>query len=228
MITVKSRPLRSTVKITVPFILVPLLAVGGTLVFRTEKYLIVSMAVAVFSLLLFSVSFERKSTGERRLAVSAVMTALSVAGRFIPVFKPVASLVIITGVCLGSETGFLTGAMTAFLSNFCFGQGPWTSFQMLAWGLIGFMAGVFSKVLRKNRYVLIAYGFLCGIAYSFIMDIWTVLWYSGRFDPKLYLSALLSAVPYTVSYAVSNAVYLYFISDSFIRKLSRIKTKYRI
>ena len=99
------------------------------------------------------------------------------------------------------------------------------AFQMLAWGLIGLFAGIFSEKLLKSRALLLIYGALTGIAYSFIMDIWTVLWYNRGFDIKLYLAALVSAVPYTVSYAVSNVLFLYLLAKPFGEKLSRIKTK---
>lgn len=99
---------------------------------------------------------------------------------------------------------------------------------MLAWGLIGLFAGIFSEKLLKSRTLLLLYGALTGVAYSFIMDIWTVLWYNQGFDIKLYLAALVSAVPYTVSYAVSNVLFLYLLAKPFGEKLERIKTKYGV
>ena len=52
------------------------------------------------------------------------------------------AIIIITAVAFGPEAGFLTGALTAFVSNFIFGQGPWTPWQMFTWGLVGFLAGI--------------------------------------------------------------------------------------
>ena len=56
---------------------------------------------------------------------------------WIPQFKPVSALVLVTGSCFGSVPGMLVGMLSGFLSNFMFSQGPWTPFQMLSWGLIG-------------------------------------------------------------------------------------------
>ena len=69
-----------------------------------------------------------------------------------PQFKPVVALVIIAGVCFGGETGFLVGAVTGFVSNFFFGQGPWTPWQMFALGIVGFIGGILFKkgFLRKD------------------------------------------------------------------------------
>jgi energy-coupling factor transport system substrate-specific component len=228
MLLIRNKNLRNTIKITVPFVIMPVITILGTLAFDEKKHIIIALAVAVLALLLFAAGFEKKSTGTRRMVIVAVMTALCFAGRFIPFLKPVAALTIITALYLGGEAGFLVGALSAILSNFYFGQGPWTAFQMLAWGLIGLFAGILSKPLLKSRVLLLIYGFIAGIGYSFFMDIWTVLWYNEGFSVKLYAAALVSAIPYTVSYAVSNVLFLYLLTPPFGEKLQRIKVKYGV
>ena len=130
--------------------------------------------VAAFATLVpFFGDFERKTTSEL-IAISAVMTGISVAGRFlfapIPFFKPVTAIVIITGISLGKQCGFMVGALSALISNIYFGQGPWTPFQMLAWGLIGYFAGVLASKLNSSKVLLYFYGGFSGIIYSLIMD----------------------------------------------------------
>ncbi len=227
MIVFESKSVRNILKIAVPFIVIPILAVIGSII--TEKHhIIISLAVAVFSLLLFSAGFERKTTGSRRMVIVAVMIALCIVGRFIPLFKPVTAITVITAVYLGGEAGFLTGALAAFMSNFYFGQGPWTPFQMLAWGLIGLIAGYLSNPLKRHKVLLLIYGIASGVIYSFVMDIWTVLWYDGGFRWELYASAVVAALPHTVIYAVSNFVFLWFMAKPFGEKLERIKIKYGV
>lgn len=227
MIVFESKSVRNILKIAVPFIVIPILAVIGSII--TEKHhIIISLAVTVFSLLLFSAGFERKTTGSRRMVIVAVMIALCIVGRFIPLFKPVTAITVITAVYLGGEAGFLTGALAAFMSNFYFGQGPWTPFQMLAWGLIGLIAGYLSNPLKRHKVLLLIYGIASGVIYSFVMDIWTVLWYDGGFRWELYASAVVAALPHTVIYAVSNFVFLWFMAKPFGEKLERIKIKYGV
>ncbi|MDO5148804.1 MAG: ECF transporter S component [Oscillospiraceae bacterium] len=228
MLIIKNPVLKKMIKISVPFIITPLLVVLGAFVFDSQKHIIISLGIAFFSVILFAAGFERKVSGTRKIVITSVMTALSVTGRFVPLLKPETALIIITGIWLGSESGFLAGAMAAIISNIFFGQGPWTAFQMLALGLTGFFAGVFSKSLRKSKITTAVYGFLCGISYSFIMDIWTVLWYNEGFNFRLYLAALVTAVPYTVLYAVSNALWLWIFSKPFGDKFKRIIYKYGI
>lgn len=227
MTVIKSKPLREIFKILIPFILIPFSVVIGAIISPERSYLYVSLAVTLLSLLLFISGFDRKQTGTRRMVISAVMTALCVIGRFIPVFKPITAITVITGVYIGGESGFLVGAVSAFISNFFSGQGPWTPFQMLGWGIIGLFSGMLSRPLKKNRWLIVTFGTVMGMLYSFIMDVWTVLW-GGGFSAELYLAAIVTAIPHTVIYSVSNMIFLIILAKPFGEKLERIKLKYGI
>ena len=228
MIVIKSERLRSLLRLLIPFAAIPAIAFFGVAIAGEKRHIIISLAVTVLSLLLFITGFDKRKIGSRRMVIAAIMIALCVVGRFIPFFKPITAITVITAVYLGSETGFLVGSLSAFISNFYFGQGPWTPFQMLAWGLIGFIAGCLGRYLKKNKPLLLIYGVLSGAAYSFIMDIWTVMGYNGEFSTELYLAALATALPYTILYAVSNFIFLFFLEKPFGEKLERIKLKYGI
>jgi len=227
MTVIKSKPLREIFKILIPFILIPFSVVIGAIISPERSYLYVSLSVTLLSLLLFISGFDRKQTGTRRMVISAVMTSLCVIGRFIPVFKPITAITVITGVYIGGESGFLVGAVSAFISNFFSGQGPWTPFQMLGWGIIGLLSGMLSRPLKKNRWLIVTFGTVMGMLYSFIMDVWTVLW-GGGFSAELYLAAIVTAIPHTVIYSVSNMIFLIILAKPFGEKLERIKLKYGI
>lgn len=97
---------------------------------------------------------------------------------------------------------------------------------MLAWGLVGLFAGYLSKYLKNSRVLLLIYGALSGAFFSFVMDVWTVLWYNGTFDLSLYKGALISAAPFTLLYSVSNVVFLFLLAKPFGEKFARIELKY--
>ncbi len=212
------------------FIVIPAVTALGIFVFKDRKYAFITLVITVLSCIPLMMTFEKRVNNTRKLIIIAVMTALSVVGRFlfalVPGFKPVTAIVVLTAVFFGGEAGFLTGALSAVLSNFMFGQGPWTPFQMLAWGMIGLLAGLLSKRLRKSRILLAVYGIFAGVAFSMIMDIWTVVWYDNSFQPALYIAALISSLPYTLMYAVSNVVFLLAMIGPIGKKLERIRTKY--
>lgn len=228
MIVIENDRLRRALNVAVPFVLIPLLVICGAFLFEERRHMIVSTGVALLALLFFATGYEKKPTGSRRMVIVAVMTALCIVGRFIPFFKPVTALTVITAVYLGGESGFLVGALAALLSNFYFGQGPWTPFQMLAWGMIGLIAGFAANLLKYHKCLLLVYGVMAGILYSAVMDVWTVIWYDGSFHVELYLTSLVTAIPHTVMYAVSNFIFLWFMAKPFGEKLERIKIKYGI
>ena len=230
ILLIKNTRLRRLLGILLPFVVMPAVVLGFALGPLRRNYALASLLITLMALVLFSCGFERRKTGTRRMILVAIMSALSVLGRFvfgvIPGFKPITAVVVITAMYIGGEAGFLTGALSAVISNFYFGQGPWTPFQMLSWGLIGLLAGLLAMTLKRSRILLSLYGIFAGVAYSFLMDIWTVLWYNGSFNPGLYAAALATAIPYTVMYAVSNVIFLNLLAKPLGEKLYRIKIKY--
>ena len=214
-----------------------LLVSGGVLLAFTVFLWIrgsIRLASALSALLLSFpaiLAFEWKGCGARELAAIAVMTGLSVCSRVLfaplPGFKPVSAIVILTGLSFGPLAGFITGAASAVLSNFFFGQGPWTAFQMLAWGSVGFLSGFFCRSrLRRSFALLLPLGIFGGILFSVLTDLWTTVSVTGALLPAAYLTFLAAGLPFTVIYAVSNVLFLIFLTRPILRKTDRLKNKY--
>ncbi len=210
---------------------VPAVIIIGTLAAGSRAYVWLSICVAVLSCVPFFIAFEKKS-GTGRMLILAVLVALSVLGRFafsaLPHFKPVTAIVVIAGIYLGAESGFLCGALSAVLSNIIFGQGPWTPFQMFSWGLIGFLAATASPLLKKSKLALAIYGVFSGILFSLLMDGFLALWAEGKFSLSRYGAFIVAALPVTAVYAVSNVIFLLALSALMGEKLERITKKYGI
>ncbi len=213
-------------------LIVPAVVLGGALLFKEKQYAWISLCVTVLSCIPFFLHFEHSENDVRKLILIAVMVAISVIGRFIfapiPGFKPVTAMVVITAMYFGGEAGFMTGALSAVISNFYFGQGPWTPFQMFSWGIVGFLAGVIADPLKKSKIVLVVYAIVSGVLYSLLMDVWTVLWADGYFNISRYAAAVISAAQFTIIYAVSNVIFLLVFSKPIGKILERIKEKYRL
>ena len=156
---------------------------AGTFIFKDKQYAWVSLCTVILSCVPFFMRFEKREKNIKRMILIAIMIALSSIGRIIfapiPGFKPVTAMTVITAMYFGSEAGFMTGALSAVISNFFFGQGPWTPFQMFSWGILGFIAGLIADPLRRNKIILTIYAIFSGILFSLIMDVWTVLWSDG-------------------------------------------------
>ena len=124
------------------------------MLFKGREYYLAAILIIVISIFLFMWSFEKRKPKTREVVVLPVMTGIATLGRvmffMLPQFKPCVAIIIITGIMLGKQSGFLCGALTAFVSDFFFGQGPWTPWQMFAFGIIGFISAI---VFQKRKYL---------------------------------------------------------------------------
>ena len=225
---------RRTVAAAVMILLaIPLTLYVGVYFFGDRKYYFISLLVILETTLPFFLVFERRKPQARELVILAVLCAIAVAGRaaffMLPEFKPVLAIVIITGVAFGGETGFLAGAIAMFVSNFMFGQGPWTPWQMFAMGIIGFFAGVLFRkgILRRSRLPLSIFGGLTAlIIYGGLMNPAYVLMYSDNPTWPMFLTAYLMGFPLDLVHAIATALFLWLVSQPMLEKLDRIKVKY--
>ena len=229
MRVIKSAGLRRTLKIILPFLLIPSAVAAGALLIDAGKHAFVSLAVTLLSLLFFMTGFEEKKTGTRRLVLVSVTVALSVTGRFIPFFKPITALTVLTGIYLGGEAGFLVGSMSAVVSNFYFGQGPWTPFQMFAMGIIGFLAGVLFRRgwLRRSRAALCVFGAIAAVViYGGIMNPVSALLYARTLEWKVIAAYYVTGFPVDCVHAAATVFFLWVLAEPMLEKLDRIKVKY--
>lgn len=213
-------------------LLVPIAIIVGVVFFEDRSYIFISFVIVALASIAFFIYYESNEVNSRTLVILAILVALSVIGRFIfaaiPGFKPVTAIVVIAAIFFGSEMGFLVGTLSALISNFYFGQGPWTPFQMFSWGMIGFIAGMpfIRTYLQNNKLLLSLYGIFAGIIYSLLMDIWTVMSFDGVFNVKRYIAAVSLSLPFMGMYALSNVIFLLLTIKPIGEKLKRLQTKY--
>ena len=200
---------------------------------KTTSVYLISAIILLISMIPFMLSFERSAPSARELALLAVLIALAVASRavfyLVPQFKPIAAVVIVSAVCLGAERGYIIGAFSAFVSNFIFGQGIWTPFQMVALGLVGFFAGIIFKRIKPNRWSLSIIGFILAFAlYGIIADSSSVLIMVSDYNLGSILAVYGAGVPFSAIFGGTTAIFLFLFGEAFIKKLDRINTKYGI
>lgn len=196
------------------------------------NYYIVSVVILIASMLPFFVSYEQKKVTARDITLTATLIALAVVSRaafyLVPQVKPIAAVVIVSAVCLGAHKGYIVGAFSAFVSNFIFGQGMWTPFQMVALGTVGLLAGLIFRWLKVNRYTLSIVGFvLATVVYGAIVDMSTVLSaYGNNVTLKGALSIYASGAVFSLVFGWATAVFLFLFGMPFITKIERISKKY--
>jgi energy-coupling factor transport system substrate-specific component len=226
-------PRRTVVAMVVILACIPLTIAVGIVFLNDRSYYVTSLTIIVLSMLPFAMVFEGRKPQAREIVVIAVMVALAVAARaaffMVPQFKPVVAIVIIAGVCLGAESGFTVGAMTGFTSNFIFGQGPWTPWQMFAFGIIGFIAGLlFSKgILKKKRLPLCVFGGLATLViYGFLLDTASVMMFTQSLTQASVFSVYLMGLPFNLIHAAATVIFLLILAVPMVEKLDRVKKKY--
>lgn len=196
------------------------------------NYYIVSVVILIASMLPFFVSYEQKKVTARDITLTATLIALAVVSRaafyLVPQVKPIAAVVIVSAVCLGAHKGYIVGAFSAFVSNFIFGQGMWTPFQMVALGTVGLLAGLIFRWLKVNRYTLSIVGFvLATVVYGAMVDMSTVLSaYGNNVTLKGALSIYASGAVFSLVFGGATAVFLFLFGMPFITKIERISKKY--
>ena len=215
---------------------IPLCIAIGFFFFGDRKYLFISMMTAVLSCIPFWTSLSRGKYSAKKVVLIAVLVAIATAGRSVffmfPGIKPMAAVVIVTGISLGAEAGFLTGSLTMLLSNMLFGQGPWTPWQMFSMGLIGLLAGLLAtagKERMEKRSSLCLFGLISPLViYGGIMNFASLLMMSYTINKESIIAIYLSGIPMDLLHAVSTVVFLAIGGKPMLEKIERVKKKHGI
>lgn len=207
-------------------------------IFGSKSYYVISMALIIFAMIFFALRFEKRKPATREVVSIAVMVSLAVIGRaaffMTPQLKPMAAIVIITAVAYGKESGFLCGMLSAFISNFFFGQGPWTPWQMFALGLVGFLSGVLfykrydgKKIKTKDIVILCIFGIIVVVAvYGIIMDTATVLMYMDTPTMEAIFAAWAAGFIFNCIHGITTALIIFVLGKMILGKLNRMKIKF--
>ena len=167
---------RTRVSSLIIFILIPATIAAGCVFLDNERYMVISLALLIYTMIPFFMVFEKRKPKAREIVLIAMMAAITVCAQlFFHMVLPLqigTALIIISGIALGPEAGFLIGATARFICNFYMGQGPWTPWQMFCWGLLGFLAGLaFNRIeldkLKSRNFKVILGPVMC-VAFAVI------------------------------------------------------------
>lgn len=231
---------RFWLSLAIMVLLVPLAVVLFTRL--RQSFYLSGLTIIVLTIAAFFLHFESRKPQARELVLLAVLCALAVASRaafgFVPHFKPMLAIVMLTGIAFGPEAGFLCGAISGFASNFIFGQGPWTPWQMFAYGIGGMLAGLFALwgILKKSprawrdggwRDILgmTVFGFLCILlVVGPLLD--TSTFFMAGFSASSPLAIYLAGVPVNCVHGSAVALTMLLFGKPLLDRLRRIQIKY--
>ena len=175
-------------------------------------------------------ALESGTESVKDLALVATVAGVAAAARVlfavIPGVQPLTVIVVVAGASLGARRGFAVGAVAALASNFFLGQGPWTPWQMLAWGTCG-LVGAAARPVVRSRLSLAVLTFVLGLAFSAFLDVWE--WYA--FFPHTSAAFALQmsrGFPFDMAHAVGNVLLAMAIGPELRRVLERYERRTRV
>ncbi len=178
--------------------------------------------------------FERSRPSARVVAAVAAMAALGVAGRlaFAPFPNVVATtdVALLAGYTLGGGPGFAVGALSALVSNFWLGQGPWTPWQMTGWGAVGIFGAILAGASgrRLGRLQLALAGALAGLAYGALLDLSVMVSFGGEQSLERYLALSARGLPFNFAHAIGNFVLMFAAGPAMVRMLARYRERFQV
>ena len=175
--------------------------------------------------------YERQRPDARVVALVATLAAMAALGRIafapLPNIKPTTDIVILSGYVLGGAPGFAIGATGALASNVVFGQGPWTPWQMAAWGLCGLLGAALGAATQRlvPPVPLALFCGALGLLFGAIMDLSTFTTFSGGHTLGQYVAISGTSLPFNVAHAVGNVAFCLAFGPAFVRVLQRFRAR---
>lgn len=212
-------------------LLIPLTLFLGTKL-SGRGYYITGTLIILELMIPFFMAFEGRRPQARELVVIAVMCALAIAGRVvipIPNFKAAYAIIMLAGIAFGPEAGFMVGAITAFASNFFYGQGVFTPWQMFGYGAGGMLAGFAFRPgwLPRKNWVMALFGFLTVLLWvGPLLDCASIFLILPKITWSSVIAVFISGFYVNISQAICTALILFLLGNALLEKLDRIKLKY--
>jgi Prenyltransferase and squalene oxidase repeat len=177
--------------------------------------------------------YERSRPSSRTVAIVATLAALATLGRIafapLPNVKPTTDIVLIAGYVLGGAPGFAVGAVAAIASNIVFGQGPWTPWQMAAWGMVGLLGAVLAHRRRPiPRLVMALICAAAGFAYGLVLNFSTWVTFTGQHNLAQFLVIEGQAFPFDLAHAVGNFLFFLAFGPTLVRALQRFRLRMEV
>ncbi len=194
-------------------------------------WIVASFALLGLALVAGVAWYERSRPSSRVLALVGTLAALAALGRIafapLPNVKPTTDIVLIAGYALGGAPGFMIGAVAGLTSNFFFGQGPWTPWEMAAWGAVGLGGAALARMTgrRIGRVPLAIACALAGLAFGALMDFsdWTL--YSGDHSWRWFAARSGTSLPFNLAHATGNLLFALAFGPALVRSLERFRRR---
>ena len=191
---------------------------------------LVATIIVALAIIAFLFEFEAMAASSKGIALIAMLTTISTTLRIpfaaIPSVQPCTYLIICTGLIFGPMAGFMVGALTALASNFFLGHGPWTLYQMFAWGLAGVTSGYFGR-FRLHKLWLVAFGAVWGYLFGWITNTWFWASFIYPLTWETFVTYQISSFWFDTFHAIGNVLFLWMFGMKTVSVLERFRERFR-
>lgn len=198
----------------------------------SEYAAFLSFILVILIIGLIFAEFEESNLTSKEVALIGILAAITAASRIpfamLPNIKPCTFLIIVVGLVYGTRAGAMVGALTALVSNFFFGQGPWTAWEMLGWSMVGIVAGMVGRRWPNfgTREVVLL-GIVLGEAYNLLLDFssWITFY---RADPNLFVPTFVAGIPFGILHIIGNVVFAIALSVPVLALFRRFQRRFHV
>lgn len=224
----------------IPLILAVLL-VGFSIILETFpsmiplsiNWAVISISVTILAISAVIMEFEQSPAGSKEVALVAVLGTLSALSRIpfatLPGVQPCTYLIICAGYVLGPVQGFMIGVMSALVSNLMLGLGPWTPYQMIAWGLAGPASHLLRRTSRERPVLpLIILGGVWGFIFGAIMNLWFWTAFIYPLNLATFIATMANSFWFDTMHSLGNLAFLSFLGYKTITILERFRDRFEV
>lgn len=201
-------------------------------VYQIKASALITFTVALGALGIYFIGWEHSRPALRQVMPPVVLASVASAGRIVcvalPNIQPVTAICVICGAVFGRRSGFMCGALSALVSNCFLGQGIWTPWQMYAWGLVGYLAGVFfcgrsaSVPSRYQKVLVCVYGFAASFLFGALMNTWSAVGFVHPITWQVLVAVYGAGFVFDMAHALSTVVFLALLYVPWSSRLTRV------
>lgn len=196
-----------------------------------KHWIIIIISLMFFSIIFILLQYESGKISSKEISLIAILSGFSAVLRIpfvaIPSVQPCTFIIICTGYVFGPIPGFMVGATTALISNIFLGHGPWTIFQIFAWGIIGIIASFLPKINIK-KFGLAINGVLSGFLFGWITNLWFFIGYIYPHNISTFIFSMSSSLAFDTMHAIGNLLLFIILGEKTIKIMKRYKDRFHI
>ncbi|WP_214803113.1 ECF transporter S component [Exiguobacterium sp. ERU656] len=185
------------------------------------------LIVALISILVIIIVFEKISISEVHLQFIAIMIAIAIVGRIllsnIPNVQPATAIVILLSIYLNPFIGTMSGAIIIIITSMFLGSGPFIVFQVYAYMIVSFFCALSCLFFKDPSKIYISsIALLSGFIYGWVSNLGFMIF--TDFNIQAFLALILTGGLFDLIHGINNFLFIWLFHSVFVSILSNINS----